>query len=281
MIISKKLVTTYLMQAESPEAFKEKLINSMLSASPRERNYGIVLEHSFSADTATGYSTFTDEQRDAVDMLTRNIYPAAYAIYGREKSFISAYRKLSSYAEVTAMKDQFAQRLVLSDEVLETKDSVYFSFLILKNIIDFFQTEMKLLIHPVTERTDSKVPIQKDVRPSLYIPKELPIPMCEYEEFYKNYVMRPKKNGYQGLHFVARSVDGTSCEWQIWTTSMARRNDMGSASHDTHKPMDELDQACIERGPEFVKALLSPRIIGDVLMRDTAQEQFPRDLIIQ
>lgn len=280
MLINKKLVTTYLQQAETPDAFKEKLINSMLSASPLERNYGIVLEHSFS-DTEECYSAFAEEQRDAVDLLTSNIYPAAYAIYGREKSFISAYRKLSSYAEVTAMKDQYAQRLVLSDEQLETKDAVKFSFLILKNIIDYFQEEMKLLIHPVTERTDTKVPIQKDVRPTLYIPKELPIPMAEYEYFYKNYVMRPKKNGYQGLHFVARSVDGTCCEWQIWTTSMARRNDSGSASHDTHKPLDELDQACIERGPEFVKALLTPRIIGEVLMRDTAQEKFPRNLISQ
>ena len=277
-MLNKELVTTYLLQAEDPNAFKKKLINSMLSASPLERNYGIVLEHSFS-DTEECYSAFAEEQRNAVDMLTKNVYPAAYAIYGREKSFISAYRKLSTYAEVTAMKDQYAQRLVLSDELLDTKISVYFMFLILKNVIDYFQTEMKLLVHPVTERTDTKVPIQKDVRPTLYIPKELPIPMAEYEDFYKNYVMRPKKNGYQGLHFVARSVDGTSCEWQIWTTSMARRNDSGSASHDTHKPLDELDQACIERGPEFVKALLTPRIIGEVLMRDTAQEKFPRDLL--
>lgn len=280
MIISKKIVTTYLQQADTPAQFQEKLINSMLAGSPRERNYGIILKHTFAGnEDEHGYFSYANELKNIVDMVTHNIYPNAYAVYGREKSFISAYRKLSSMLEVTDMKDQYALRLVPSDEILDTKDATYFAFLILKNLMDYFQNEMGLLLHPVIEKTDKKVSLAKDIRPNLYIPKELPVPMGEYEDFFKNYIMRPKRNGYQGLHFVVRTPEGTCCEIQIWLTSMARRNDTGSAAHTTHKPLDELDQACYDRGEEFVKALLTPRIIGDVIMRDTAQEQFPRDLI--
>ena len=279
-MISTKLVTTFLQQAESPEKFKTMLINSMLAESPRDRNYGIVLRHSFSNFEHNAYTDFAEELKETIDQITQNIYPGAYAIYGREKSFISAYRKLCKYSAVTQMKDQYALRLVLSDDFLDTKDATYFAFMILKQLMDYFQSEMGLIIHPVTEKTDEKVPIAKDIRPSLYIPKELPIPMIEYEDFFKNYIMRPKRNGYQGLHFVVQTVEGTSYEIQIWLASMARRNGkMGTAAHEVHKPLDELDQMCIERGPEFEKELLASKIIGEVKIHNTAQDIFPREVL--
>ena len=61
---------------------------------------------------------------------------------------------------------------------------------------------------------------------------------------------------------------------------MARRNGKkGSAAHLVHKPLDILDQMCIERGPEFEEELLASKIIGEVKIHNTAQDIFPREVL--
>lgn len=270
-MITKSMVASFLEQAPNPEKFKSQVVKALLCSTPVERNRGIALRSQFAEKNSSYRLGAAESILEKVYTLTDSIFPGAFATYGREKSFLSFLRKLLEIEDVSMIRDHYALRLVLSDDKLGIRNTIdNFLFLILRAIIDQFQEEGFIVI-PLETKVEKGPP--KDIRKEMYIPKTIPESLIGYEQLFKNYVCCPKNNGYQGLHLVLMDPEGITTELQIWTTSMARRNNHGPASHDGYKPKDELDKIALERGDEF-KELLIPKRIGRILKKDSPLEEF-------
>lgn len=167
---------------------------------------------------------------------------ASFTINGRKKSFRSNFKKLvKSYPNLDSVKDEFAFRIIVSSNKIGSPAAVILCYRIATILINFFVEQQ---FYPVTLVAKKDGKLSDEIKSKIFIPSAPPILIEEYKpysHFIKDYIVNPKKNGYQGLHVLLKdSKSGRYFEFQIRTSEMHEFAEKGYAAHSIYKPSEKL-----------------------------------------
>lgn len=106
-------------------------------------------------------------------------------------------------------------------------------------MIDYYQSK-NFTVDFLTEKSSGKL----DDNVQIYVPKTedvLRIISPDYQSYIKDYISKPKSNGYQSIHIRAQQ-NGKSVDIQVRTSTMHEYSEYGGASHDKiYKPPISFD----------------------------------------
>lgn len=157
-----------------------------------------------------------------------------FHLEGRRKSLLSTEKKIIKCLEqnksLDTLRDLIAFRLIIFDEKNQ-KDAVKKCYAIMQRIIEYGIENGFMLCeaNPVEETKNFD-----NSKHNLYIPTTSGIPK-EFQVGVKDYIIKPKENGYQSLHAVFRLSTGQCFEIQIRTFSMHTHAESGDANHENYK----------------------------------------------
>lgn len=157
-----------------------------------------------------------------------------FCIDGRRKSLISTEKKISKLLNqnksLDLLRDLFAFRILIfgknSQELIQQCYSIANSVIeySIGNGLTLCEADMVV----GTEEFDQKL------HPSVLLPKESGIPE-KFKYGVKDYISKPKVNGYQSLHITLRASTGECFEIQIRTFEMHVHAESGEANHSKYK----------------------------------------------
>ena len=157
-----------------------------------------------------------------------------FLIEGRIKSVVSTDRKivksLNENKSLDSLRDTIAFRVLIFGNY-PAAELVDLCYSIMNSIIKYGNTNYTLC-----EADEVKnVMDENDDKSGLIIPKKSKI-LKQYEFGVKDYLLTPKKNGYQSLHSVFRRQKGGECfEIQVRTFDMHVYAENGEAAHSNYK----------------------------------------------
>lgn len=157
-----------------------------------------------------------------------------FLIEGRIKSVVSTDRKivknLNENKSLDLLRDTIAFRVLIFGNYSAT-ELVDYCYNIMNAIIKYGNSSYILC-----EADDVKnVMEENDDSSGLIIPKKSKI-LIQYQFGVKDYLLTPKKNGYQSLHAVFRRQKGGECfEIQVRTFDMHVFAENGEAAHQDYK----------------------------------------------
>ena len=157
-----------------------------------------------------------------------------FHLEGRRKSLLSTEKKIIKCLEenksLDTLRDLIAFRLIIFDDKSQ-KETVDICYSIMQRIIEYgIENGFMLCEANPVEQTKGF----DNTKHNLYIPETSGIPK-EFQVGVKDYIMKPKKNGYQSLHAVFRLSSGHCFEIQIRTFSMHTHAESGDANHENYK----------------------------------------------
>lgn len=167
-------------------------------------------------------------------LIDREFPETLFHLEGRRKSLLSTEKKiiklLSQNKSLDTLRDLIAFRLIIFDDKSQ-KDAVNKCYEIMQRIIEYGIENGFMLCeaNPVEETKNFD-----NSKHNLYIPTSSKIPK-EFQVGVKDYILQPKKNGYQSLHAVFRLASGHCFEIQIRTFSMHTHAESGDANHENYK----------------------------------------------
>lgn len=173
-----------------------------------------------------------------------------FNIEGRRKSLISFENKiirlLSENRSVDSLRDIFAFRIIIFGDFAE-EELIRQCYCIMNQLIMFYVAKGYTLCEedPVSNTLDKDCPECEEIAKDIIIPKETGINK-EYLYSIKDYILRPKKNGYQSLHCAFRTTAGFCFEVQVRTLQMDIIATEGEADHDSYKKSKYLNQVKID-----------------------------------
>ena len=174
-------------------------------------------------------------------LIGRKFPETLFHLEGRRKSLISTEKKiiklLSQNKSLDTLRDLIAFRLIIFDDLQNPQTAVNQCYTIMTSIIKYGIENGFMLCeaNPVVETKG----FDND-KHHLYIPKTSAIPK-EFQVGVKDYIMKPKSNGYQSLHAVFRLASGHCFEVQIRTFSMHTHAESGNANHKVYKQQEYVD----------------------------------------
>ena len=157
-----------------------------------------------------------------------------FRIEGRRKSFTSAYKKLWCSPPDVILKDIAAFRITLfGDEFgANPKKLTEKCYTIAEDLIMYsIQSGFVPCLAESPKDTDG---FEKDCHPSIILPKKSLL-SSNIKCYVKDYILHPKKDGYQSLHIVFMDNNQHYFEVQIRTFLMHIASEYGSASHEKYK----------------------------------------------
>lgn len=170
---------------------------------------------------------------DYLYTFTKKTYPSLkFYLDGRRKSVISSEKKINLYLLenrlLTDFRDELAFRFILFDNNIEH------CYSLLKTVIDF-NISKGFLPCKATSVFETEL-FKKEDFTDIIIPEKSFLPP-EYEQWVKDYIIKPKNSGYQSLHTVFQDPKTGRCfEIQIRTFSMhIHAESDSSAGHDAYK----------------------------------------------
>lgn len=175
-----------------------------------------------------------------------------YCVDGRRKSLVSTERKIckliNTNQSIDLFRDAFAYRVLLFGEDCNSSQELVSKLYYTANeIINFFVEKSLVLceVDPVSNTMDEDDP----KRSELIIPAKSEISSA-YLYGVRDYILHPKKNGYQSLHITFRFPSRGYCfEIQLRTLGMHLEATEGSAEHGKYKdlkyPRIEFDRSRI------------------------------------
>jgi len=198
----------------------EGSINSNLHANTLTAYQNMIKDKTFLKDARKLFN----ETYDLLDKKHPNLH---FSIAGRRKSLISTEKKILQYFELgkslDLIRDFFAFRIILfgSDSVGLEKHC----YKVMEEIIEF---AIKKGFTPC------------DSLPLIDAPDENPqndfYASFKYQNYIKDYICFPKKNGYRSIHLVLRDKKGRYFEIQIRTLDMHAHAEASSdAKHEKYK----------------------------------------------
>lgn len=144
------------------------------------------------------------------------------------KALDNPYDKTASLSQIL---DTLGFRIIIGNRnngSQDEQDSVDSCYMILNAVIMFF---IDLGYTPV-ELYFNKEDFNHADHPDVILPSNTATILPGFENYVKDYVKHPKKNGYQSLHIVFKTDTGVSFEIQIRTHAMHYRADFEKANHD-------------------------------------------------
>lgn len=178
---------------------------------------------------------------DSLYAFTKSRYPnLKFHLAGRRKDVIGSEKKINLYLsqnrDLSDFKDELAFRFIIFDNNIEL------CYSLLKTVIDF--NIEKGFIPCIATNVFQTEGFNKTDFSDIELPKESLLPL-EYQKWVKDYVLNPKKTGYQSLHVVFQDPKTGRCfEIQIRTFAMHIHAESHSlAGHDAYKKQRYSDTA--------------------------------------
>ena len=163
-------------------------------------------------------------------------YNIKIQISRRQKDFIGINEKIRLYLmdekPLSKMQDFLGFRLVLCTDKEDSPDSISLCYEVMNELIRYFVSVRKCIITEAEPIIG--IGLERSKHPEIVIPEKSLI-MPGFENNVKDYVISPKRNGYQGLHVLIRKPDGLVFELQVRTLAMDIRARYGMADHSNYK----------------------------------------------
>ena len=164
-----------------------------------------------------------------------------FSISGRQKSFLDFMKKVVLFAykkkPVSKINDILGFRIICGyNQNEDTIESIQLCYEIIETIINFFVVEKNYMPVDAEPIFESKFDTKK--YPSIIVPKFEDTAKwisAIYRNNIKDYIVNPKGNGYQSLHCVLISPEGSKIEIQVRTFAMHKHAELGKAIHSGHK----------------------------------------------
>lgn len=154
----------------------------------------------------------------------------------RQKDFLGLNEKIRLFLKtgksLDKIQDLLGFRIILCTPKPDTMQSIELCYEVLNELIKFFALK-KHCIFLEAEPTVNTFFRNKNI-PNIFIPKESMV-LPGFENNIKDYIVHPKKNGYQSLHMLIKKSNGLIFEVQIRTFAMDLHAEYGSAHHLGHK----------------------------------------------
>ena len=207
---------------------KSKDIEDILHANKLEEYRNVIVDKKF-------LSTIRKIFNRTYSMIEKNYPNLKFYLEGRRKAAISTEKKnilyLSKNKSLDDFRDLLAFRIILfgDDHSMELIETAYS---LMKNLIDFMILQ-GFTPCEATEVFETEGFSNEDL--NILVPDHSFLEE-NYKHLVKDYIVHPKKIGYQSLHVAFRDVSGKCFEGQIRTLAMhmlAESSD--SAGHDFYK----------------------------------------------
>lgn len=154
----------------------------------------------------------------------------------RLKDFIGTNEKIRLYLRkgnsLEKVRDLLGFRIVLCSTPTDTMQSIKAAYQVMNKIIEFFIKERKCILAEAEPVLSSGFDSKNN--PDIIVPTKSYI-MDGFDANVKDYIISPKKNGYQGLHAIIKKPDGLVFEIQVRTMAMDVRAEYGVAGHGPYK----------------------------------------------
>lgn len=152
----------------------------------------------------------------------------------RQKDFLGLNEKIRLFLKtgksLDKIQDLLGFRIILCTPKTDTSQSVELCYKVLNELITFFALKK----HCTFLEAEPTVNTSLENIPNIFIPKKSMI-LDGFENNIKDYIIHPKKNGYQSLHMLIKKPNGLIFEVQIRTFAMDLLAEYGSAHHAGHK----------------------------------------------
>lgn len=169
-------------------------------------------------------------------ILEKDPHDLRFSIEGRRKSLISSEEKICKLLyenrSIDLFRDIFAFRVIVFGNESNSLELINQCYSILNSIINFYVTRGYTLCEE-----DPTIGMMEDDSPdhnAIIVPEKSGISDC-YIYGVKDYILHPKKNGYQSLHCVFRTPSGYCFEVQVRTFGMHVYAVDGRAEHSAYK----------------------------------------------
>ena len=223
-----KIIDAYVTDLRSTEKENDNdNDNDILHANKLLAYKNIIVDKTFLSDIKeTFYGLY--------NMIEQNFDDLRFVMEGRRKSLISTEKKISMYLETNkpldTLRDLFAFRIILlADESIELVKSCYD----LMNKIIKFYIRQGFIPCESTQVYDHDGFDQSRFE-GMIVPNSSLITK-EYQDNVKDYILNPKRNGYQSLHVVFRDSVGRCFEVQVRTLQMHLHTQGKDANHEDYK----------------------------------------------
>lgn len=153
----------------------------------------------------------------------------------RKKDFISFNAKirlfLSESKDLNAIRDLIGIRLILCTDQYDTIETQKLCYKLMNDTLLFFTFKRHCLLLKAEDRLGKPLTPNSDIAKKIFIYDKSEL-LSEFEDKVKNYVLKPKDIGYQGLHGYVKTPAGLVFEIQIRTVAMDLYDE---AIHEKHK----------------------------------------------
>lgn len=171
----------------------------------------------------------------------------------RQKDFVGLNQKIRHYINsatpLSKVNDFLGFRIIISSSKDENCN-IGFCYQLLQKIIEFFVVEKHCIILEAEPRMDTE--FDPKAHPKVIIPNKPQInPKLTW--MFKDYIFKPKQNGYQSLHVIFKNPRNMQIfEIQIRTKEMDLRAEEGMAEHGVYKRTRYLGEE-ISINPNLIK----------------------------
>lgn len=155
----------------------------------------------------------------------------------RQKDFLGLNEKIRLFILTNQSLDKILDflgfRIILGTNPKDSAQSIQLCYDVLNEVINFFAFEKCCTFLAAEPRINTS----KDSNISslnILVPETSSI-LAGFENNVKDYIVNPKKNGYQSLHVVIRKPNGLTFEIQIRTFAMDVLAEFGSGKHREYK----------------------------------------------
>ena len=133
---------------------------------------------------------------------------------------------------MSKMQDLLGFRLVLCTDKEDNVNSILLCYEVMNELIKYFVSERECILTEAEPIIG--IGLERSKHSEIVIPEKSMI-LSGFENNVKDYVISPKRNGYQGLHVLIRKPDGLVFELQVRTLAMDIRARYGMADHSNYK----------------------------------------------
>lgn len=180
------------------------------------------------------YLTSLQQNFNGIYSLISTKFPdVRFSIDGRRKSLVSTEKKIQKLLKekmsLDLLRDLFAFRILIFGK--NSSSLISTCYKIAEAVISYFISKGFVLCE-----ADPLIGIgfDRELHPNILVPKSSGI-SANFQFGIKDYILNPKKNGYQSLHFVFRTDSGNCFEIQIRTFDMHLHAESGEANHKGYK----------------------------------------------
>lgn len=164
-----------------------------------------------------------------------------FSISGRQKSFFDFMKKVILFVynkkPVSKINDILGFRIICATNQNEDSiESLQLCYETIEKVINFFVLQKHYM--PIDAEPIFESEFDAKEHPLIIVPKfedtEKWISNI-YRNNIKDYIVKPKGNGYQSLHCVLSSPEGHKIEIQVRSFAMHKHAELGKALHSGHK----------------------------------------------